>query len=194
MFETDKYYLCKERKIANNEELNAFIQKVFCTDYKCMSSHTSYRPNLNYYDYYGSQVMIEFHVGGIYKCMMDNYLKDDNGQLVYIGRLDGFLFEEVKIDLHGCEKIIGAIEKHYGCFASVEPFNYVDCQHIAYMCNVKLHSVNGNNLASSCTFSNNPVNGLLIAYRSARKALAQNGKLNKAIHGDSSYIYAYTHF
>ena len=186
MFEMGKYYFCKKCKEANNEELNAFIQKVFYTGYKSMS--------LNYNDYYGSQAMMKFHVGGIYKCMMNNYLKDDNGQLVYIGKLDGFLFEEVKIDLHGCEKIIDAIEKHYGCFASVEPWEVYDGIGITYICNVKLCSVNGNNLASSCTFSNNPVNGLLIAYRSARKALAQNGKLNKAIHGDSSYIYAYTHF
>jgi hypothetical protein len=193
-----KYYLCKKCKEVNNEEINAFIANVFHTNYKSATSGAYLRPhsrgNGNYYNYYDyeSQIMMEFHVGGIYKCMMDNYLKDGNGQLVYIGKLDGFLFEETKIDLHGCEKIIGAIKKHYGCSASVEPWTAYNEIDITYICNVKLCSVNENYIASGCTFSKDPVNGLLTAYRNARKTLAQSGKLNKAIHGAiGSYIYTY---
>lgn len=198
MFEEGKYYLCKQCKEANNEELNAFITNVFYANYYGVTNRRHLRSyscgNGNYYDF-EAQTMMEFHVGGIYKCMMDNYLKDNNGQLVYIGKLDGFLFEEMKIDLHGCEKIIGAIEKHYGCSASVEPWEVNDGIGIRYICNVKLCSVHGNHVASGCTFSENPVNGLLTSYRNARKTLAQNGALNKAIHGDNRYfgshIYTY---
>ena len=190
MFEKDKYYLCKECKEVNDEELNTFITHVFHTNYKSATSRTYFRSysygNGNYYDY-EPQAMMKFHVGGLYKCMMDNYLKDDNGQLVYISKLDGFLFEEVKIDLHGCEKIIGAIKKHYGCSASVEPWTVNDRIGIIYECNVKLRSVNGKCAASGCSFSTNPVDGLLTAYRSAREHLVQNGKLNKAIHSDNKF-------
>lgn len=139
MFEEGKYYLCKQCKEANNEELNAFITNVFYANYYGVTNRRHLRSyscgNGNYYDF-EAQTMMEFHVGGIYKCMMDNYLKDDNGQLVYIGKLDGFLFEEMKIDLHGCEKIIGAIEKHYGCSASVEPWEVNDGIGIRYICNI----------------------------------------------------------
>ena len=194
MFKMGKYYLCKKCKEVNDEELNAFITHVFHTNYKSATSGAYLRPhsrgNGNYYNYYDyePQIMMKFHVGGIYKCVMDNYLKDDYGQIVFISRLDGFLFEEVKIDLHGCEKIIVAIEKHYGCSASVEPWTADDGIGITYICNVKLCSVNGNHVASGCTFSTNPVIGLLTSYRSARKALVQNGKLNRVIHGDSEYF------
>ena len=192
MFEMGKYYLCKKCKEVNDEEMNTFIQKVFHTGYKSATNSTylySYScGNHNYFNY-EPQLMIKFHVGGIYKCMMDNYLKDDNRQLVYIGKLDGFLFEEVKLDLHGCEKIICAIEKHYGCSASVKPWAVNDGIGITYVCDVELHSVNGFRTASGCIFSTNPVNGLLTAYRSAREALAKSGKLNGAIHGVSEYFY-----
>ena len=191
MFETDKYYLCKECKEVNDEEVNAFITHVFHTNYKSATNRTYLRPhsrgNGNYYDY-EPQAMMEFHVGSIYKCVIDNYLKDDKGQLVYIDKLDGFLFEEVQIDLHGCEKIIGAIVKHYGCSASVKPWTANDGNGITYLCNVKLCSVNGNYVASGCTLSTNPVNGLLTSYRSARKGLVLSGKLNPAIHGDKEYF------
>ena len=195
MLKFGKYYLCKKCKKVNDEELNAFITNVFHTNYKSATNRTYLRSpsfrNGSFFDY-ESQAMMEFHVGGIYKCTLDNYLIDANGQLVYIGKLDGFLFEEVKIDLHGCEKIIGAINKHYGCIASVEPWTVNDGIGITYVCNVKLCSINGNYASSGCTFSQNPVNGLLTAYRSARKTLAQSGKLNEAIHGDiGSYIYTY---
>lgn len=194
MFETDKYYLCKECKKVNDEELNAFITNVFHTNYKSATNRTYLRStsccrNDNYFDY-ESQAMMEFHVGGIYKCIMDNYLKDDNGQLVYIGKLDGFLFEEIKIDLHGCEKIIDTIEKHYGCFASVKPWTVTvnDGIGITYVCNVKLRSVNGNCVASGCSFSTNPVNGLLTAYRKARETLVKSGMLNRAINTRPFYF------
>jgi hypothetical protein len=191
MFEEGKYYICKQCKEANNEELNAFITNVFYANYYGVTNRrdlSSYSwGNGKYYDL-EAQTMMEFHVGGIYKCMIDNYLKDDNGQLVYIGQLDGFLFEEMKIDLHGCEKIIGAIEKHYGCSASVEPWTVDDGIGITYVCNVKLCSVNVKCVASGCTISTNPVNGLLIAYRNAREALVKSGKLDRAIHGDSKYF------
>ena len=181
MFEIGKYYLCKECKKVNNEEINSFITHVFYTNYNSTI-------NSKYYNY-EPQAMMEFHVGGIYKCMTDNYLKDDNGQLVYIGEVDGFLFEEVEIDLHGCEKIIGAIEKHYGCSASVEPWTVNnDGIVITYICNVKLCSVNGKCAASGCTLSNNPVNGLLTAYRNARRTLAKSGKLNRAIKKNKFYF------
>lgn len=185
MFEMGRYYLCKKCKEVNDEEINSFITHVFHTNYKSTYSYG----NGNYYNYYDyePQEMMKFHVGGIYKCMMGNYLKDDNGQFVYIGQLDGFLFEEVKIDLHECEKIISAIEKHYGCSASVEPWTVRDGIGITYICNVKLCSINGNHVASGCTFSTNPVIGLLTAYRDARKTLVKSGKLNKAIHGDTNY-------
>jgi len=191
MFEMGKYYLCKACKEANTEELNSFIHAVFHTDYKAREYATTLNSNLyNYYNYYGApQAIMKFHVGGIYKCTLDNYLKDDNRQLVYIGKLDGFLFEEVKFDLHGCEKIICAIEKHYGCSASVKPWAVNDGIGITYVCDVELHSVNGFRTASGCIFSTNPVNGLLTAYRSAREALAKSGKLNGAIHGVSEYLY-----
>lgn len=198
MFKFGKYYLCKECKEVNDEEVNAFITNVFHRNYKSAANRTYLRSytcgNGKYYDY-EPQAMMKFHVGGIYKCTLDNYLIDDNGQLVYIGHLDGFLFEETKIDLHECEKIIGAIEKHYGCSASVEPWTVNDGIGITYMCNVKLCSVNGNYVASGCTFSTNPVNGILTAYRSARKGLVLSGKLNSAIHGDKEYfansVYSY---
>ena len=186
MFEMGKYYLCKKCKEVNDKELNAFITHAFHTNYKSVANRT-YLRSYNYFDY-EPQAMMKYHVGGIYKCMMDDYLKDDNGQLVYIGKLDGFLFEEVKIDLHGCEKIICAIQKHYGCSVSVEPWIVNSGIGITYVCNVKLCSVNGNYVASGCTLSNNPVNGLLTAYRSARESLAQSGKLNEAINGDKEYF------
>lgn len=183
MFETNKYYLCKQCKEVNDEELNVFIEKVFhnnsCKAYLRFNSWDN--GNYNYYEY-EPQAITKFHVGGIYKCMMDNYLKDDNGHLVYIGKLDGFLFEEAKIDLRGCEKIIDAIKKHCGCFASVEPWTVNDGIGITYVCNVTLRSVNGACFASGCNFSTNPVIGLLTAFRNARKALAKSGKLNGAIH------------
>lgn len=187
MFEMNKYYLCKECKEVNNEELNAFIEKVFHNNSyrEYLRFNSCENGNYNYYDY--EPPMMKFRVGGIYKCMMDNYLKDDNGKLVYIGELDGFLFEEVKIDLHGCEKIIGAIENHHWCSASVEPFAVNDGISITYICNVKLGSVNRKFIATSHTFSENPVNGLLAAYREARKTLAKWGKLNKAIHNKYPY-------
>ena len=189
-----KYYLCKKCKEVNDEELNAFITHVFHTNYKSATNRAYLRShgrgNGNYYNYYGyePQIMMEFHVGGIYKCMMDDYLKDDNGQLVHIGKLDGFLFEEVKIDLHGCEKIIDTIGRHFGCFASVEPWTVNDGIGITYTCNVKLCSINGKHSVSACNLSNNPVNGLLTAYRDARKDLVKNGKLNSAIQGDDKYF------
>lgn len=191
MFEMGKYYLCKKCKEVNNEELNSFIDKVFYTNYKSMSSRTSrYEPMYSYYDVFNMlPEMIKFSVGGIYKCVMDNYLKDENGNLVYIGTLDGFLFEEVKIDLDGCEKILTAIRKHQGCKASVEPFNCVDGQYITYICNVELRSVNGYHFAAGSTFAQDPVQGLLDAYRSARKTLVKCGKLNRAIYGMSEYFY-----
>ena len=174
MFKFGKYYLCEKCKEINEEEVNTFIMNVFHTN----RTYLSYSCG----DDYEPQTMMEFHVGGIYKCTLDNYLIDDNGKLVFIGKLDGFLFEEVKIDLHGCEKIIGAINEHYGCIASVRPWAVNDGIGITYVCNVTLRSVNGKCVASGCDFSTNPVNGLLAAYRGARKALAKSGKLNGAIH------------
>ena len=196
MFETGKYYICKKCKEVNNKELNEFITNVFYTSHKSATNKAYLRSysggNSNYYDYYEPQVMMKFHIGCIYKCTLGDYLIDDNGQLVYIGNLDGFLFEEIKINLNGCEKIIGAIKKHYGCSASVKPWTVNDEIGTVYVCNVKLHSVNGKYFASGCSFSANPVNGLLAAYRDARKTLAQSGKLNRAIHRDNdSYIYTY---
>ena len=193
-----KYYLCKKCKEVNDEELNAFITHVFHANYKSATNRAYLRShscgNGNYFNY-EPQVIIKFHNGGIYKCMMDNYLKDDNGKLVYIGKLAGFLFEETKIDFHECEKIINAIEKHYGCSASVELFNCVDDQYITYKCSVQLYSVNGKCFASGCTISTNQVNGLLTAYRNARETLAKRGRLNEAIHDDiGSYIYSYKYF
>ena len=187
-----KYYLCKKCKEVNDEEMNTFIQKVFHTGYKSATNSTylySYSCGNDNYFNYEPQLMIKFHVGGIYKCMMDNYLKDDNGQFVHIDEIAGFLFEKIKIDLHGCEKIIDAIEKHYGCSASVEPKSVNDGIGITYLCDVKLRGVNRNCLVCGLASSENPVNGLLTAYRNARKALAQNGVLNKAIHGVSKYPY-----
>lgn len=185
MFKMGKFYLCKKCKEVNDEEINSFITHVFHTNYKsaysCGNGNNITIMNV-------PQEMMKFRVGSIYKCTLDNYLIDDNGQLVYIGHLGGFLFEEVKIDLHGCEKIIGAINKHYGCIASVVPWIVENGIGITYICNVKLCSVNGNCVASGCTSSNNPVNGLLTAYRIARKALVKNGKLNQAILGDSKYF------
>jgi len=185
MFKFGKYYLCEKCKEIDEEEVNAFIMNVFHTNYKSPTNRTYLRShscgNGNYFNY-EPQTMMEFHVGGIYECMIDNYLKDDKGQLVYIGKLDGFLFEEVKTDLHGCEKIIGGINKHYGCRASVKPWAVNDGIGITYECNVTLRSVNGKCFASGCNFSTNPVIGLLTAFRNARKVLAKNGKLNGAIH------------
>jgi hypothetical protein len=192
-------YLCKKCKEVNNEEVNAFIANVFHTNYKSATNRAYLRShgrgNGNYYNYYGyePQIMMEFHVGGIYKCMMDDYLKDDNGQLVHIGKLDGFLFEEVKIDFHGCEKIIDGIKKHYGCFASVKPWSVTDEIGITCVCNVTLSSVNRKCIASGCALSTNPVIGLLTAYRNARKALAKSGKLNRAIHGERIIFYDNTY-
>ena len=184
MFETGKYYLCKKCKEVNDEEINSFITNVFYTNYKSATNRTYVRSpscrNDNYFTY-ETQEMMKFRVGCIYKCMQDNYLKDDGGQLVFIGKLDGFLFEEVKIDLHGCEKIIGAIEKHYGCAASVEPLNCVDGQYISYVCKVLLHSIEGYYFASETTVSQNPVSGLLVAYRNSRKTLAQRSRLGRAL-------------
>lgn len=196
MFEMGKYYLCEQRKEVNDEELNTFITHVFHTNYKSATNRTYLRSyscgNGNYFDY-EPQTMMEFHVGGIYECVVNNYLKDDKGQIVYIGKLDGFLFEEVKIDLHGCEKIIDGIKKHYGCFASVKPWSVNDEIGITCVCNVTLSSVNRKCIASGCALSTNPVIGLLTAYRNARKALAKSGKLNRAIHGERIIFYDNTY-
>lgn len=190
MLEMGKYYLCKKCKEANYKELNAFINKVFYNDYQSMNSRTSpYGPTYSHYDYYNTlQETIKFRVGGIYQCVMDDYLKDENGNFLYIGTLDGFLFEEVKIDLDGCKKILTAIRRHQGCKASVEPFNCVDGQYIVYICHVELRSVNGYHFAAESGFSQDPVQGLLVAYRSARKTLVKCGKLNRAIYGNSKYF------
>lgn len=195
MLEMGKYYLCKKCKEVNNEELNSFIYKVFYTDYKSMNSRTSpYGSSYNYYDFYNTpQETMKFRVGCIYQCMMDNYLKDENGNFVYMGTLDGFLFEEVKFNLDGCEKIITAIRKHQGCFASVEPFRCIDGQHIVYICRVELRSVNGYHFVSEMTFSQDPVSGLLAAYRNSRKKLVQCGKLKSAIYGQEYYFYKPTY-
>ena len=186
MFEKNKYYICKKCKEVNDEELNTFITHVF---HNTVTIRPYSRGNASNYCDYEAQTIMEFHVGGVYKCMIDNYLIDDKGQFVYIGKLDGFLFEEVEIDLNGCEKIIDAIEKHYGCSASVKPWT-VNEYIMEYICYVKLCSVNGKCVASGCNVSKDPVNGLLTAYRNARKALATSGELNKAIH---SYIGSYTY-
>ena len=180
MFKAGKFYLCIKKKDTSSESINSFISTVFGKNYgREYKSGGRFARYYNYDDYeYADSCIGLFYEGHIYRCFTDGALIDGMETPVFIGDTSGYEFEEVPFDNSDIEPIVTKLCEECRGYVSVVPSVKINGI-ILYSCKVTV--VGLKNMGVGEAMSENKMNGLILAYREARKNLLTKTKLFKSL-------------
>jgi hypothetical protein len=172
MFKSGNFYLCvKKTNKSENEEINSFIYAVF--------GNKKYEYGRNNRFNYSDNTFGEFYEGHIYLCPVNNALKDEKENIIFLNQSRADNFEEIKVDFSDVKPLLEKLNTYNRGTAYIKPSLKLGNM-ILYDCRVSIYGTKHSGLGEA--LAENKVKGLMLAYREARKNLLTKTKLFKSLY------------